>query len=466
MRHHAQAATVEHTAARLLPRSSRAFGDGAHVGRLTNRGAAIDDGGKGSSALQIDPHRDVYEREADRVARTATAPMTARSASTPRGRPAIQELSRTAAGNPVSPEVQSAIEHARGGGDRLNPSVRQIMERALGADFGAVRVHQGPQADRLNKTLNSIAFTSGTDVFFRAGADIPGSPHGRALLAHELTHVVQQRRHPALQRAVSSVELSEKSGPELKPIEGLGALGIWFHHAVTVKVDGQTSVEDVRLRRRVRIERWQTDIKTEDKVRAFTDGSRTNVYDKRGVRVVPQNAGSPTTAGLGQPKWQDDGPSERESSVFAHSESGRVTREKGTNTIVAKDSPGGFRVTDPDGNPTLRNPGLYVAEFEFVAEELGSLGELTTGAHGTGAASGMERPVLSSRGIRYAHAYVNWVAFNQLIDQAKQKVAEPTQRKTVPEAQEGKKPPPRNVEFRDDSRGSKKPPEHKRSGSQ
>jgi hypothetical protein len=66
------------------------------------------------------------------------------------------------------------------------------MESAFGADFGGVRVHTDAQADGLNRLLNARAFTTGHDIFFRRGEYSPGSSTGRELLAHELTHVVQQ----------------------------------------------------------------------------------------------------------------------------------------------------------------------------------------------------------------------------------------------------------------------------------
>jgi hypothetical protein len=66
------------------------------------------------------------------------------------------------------------------------------MGAAFSANFGDVRVHTNDKASRLNESLNSRAFTTGKDVFFRQGEYRPGSSAGRELLAHELTHVVQQ----------------------------------------------------------------------------------------------------------------------------------------------------------------------------------------------------------------------------------------------------------------------------------
>ena len=78
---------------------------------------------------------------------------------------------------------------AAGGGKPLPETVRSKMEAALGADFSAVRVHVGPQAER----IGAIAFTMGTDIYFAPGRYRPDSVHGQQLLGHELAHVVQQR---------------------------------------------------------------------------------------------------------------------------------------------------------------------------------------------------------------------------------------------------------------------------------
>jgi hypothetical protein len=66
------------------------------------------------------------------------------------------------------------------------------MEAAFGTDFAHVRVHDDAHADTLNRALDARAFTTDSHVFFREGAYNPGTSAGRQLLAHELTHVVQQ----------------------------------------------------------------------------------------------------------------------------------------------------------------------------------------------------------------------------------------------------------------------------------
>lgn len=86
-----------------------------------------------------------------------------------------------------------AVPPTRGAGRPLPSSFRGAMERSFGADFGGVRVHTDARAHAVNRSLRARAFTRGQDLFFRQGQYEPGSTAGRELIAHELTHVVQQR---------------------------------------------------------------------------------------------------------------------------------------------------------------------------------------------------------------------------------------------------------------------------------
>ena len=97
----------------------------------------------------------------------------------------------------VGAEVESAIERSRGRGQALDTGVRVQMESAFGSDFSGVRVHTGAEVHALSEAVNAIAFTTGSDIFFREGTYSPASSGGRELLAHELAHVVQQGGAPA-----------------------------------------------------------------------------------------------------------------------------------------------------------------------------------------------------------------------------------------------------------------------------
>ncbi|MCC7366414.1 MAG: DUF4157 domain-containing protein [Dehalococcoidia bacterium] len=92
-------------------------------------------------------------------------------------------------GGQVSAGIQDRINSARGSGSTLDDGVRSQMESGFGADFSDVRIHRDAEADSLNRSITAKAFTTGSDIFFRG--DVSESDHHT--LAHELTHVVQQR---------------------------------------------------------------------------------------------------------------------------------------------------------------------------------------------------------------------------------------------------------------------------------
>jgi uncharacterized protein DUF4157 len=160
--------------------------------------------------LMVGPAADHYEQEADRIARKVTSDGASESGAGSIRRQTDEEepVQRKPLAAPmasayqhspsadmaaVEPKTESVIERARGGGQPLPKFARAQMERALGADFSGVRVHTDAAADHLNRSLQSRAFTTGQDLFFKRGEYNPGSADGDRLIAHELTHVVQQK---------------------------------------------------------------------------------------------------------------------------------------------------------------------------------------------------------------------------------------------------------------------------------
>jgi hypothetical protein len=120
-------------------------------------------------------------------------------------RGAVLHLQRLAGNASVSRLVDGEAEQERspvldivgkGGGSPLREDVRADMESHLGADFGDVRIHDGGAAAESAQAVNARAYTVGNDVVFGSGGFQPDSPEGRHTLAHELTHVVQQRSGP------------------------------------------------------------------------------------------------------------------------------------------------------------------------------------------------------------------------------------------------------------------------------
>jgi len=92
-------------------------------------------------------------------------------------------------GGPISDGLSGRINAQRGSGTPLDNGTRTTMENSFGTSFADVRVHTDAESDALNRSISAKAFTTGSDIFFRKDT----SPGNHGLLAHELTHVVQQR---------------------------------------------------------------------------------------------------------------------------------------------------------------------------------------------------------------------------------------------------------------------------------
>jgi len=133
-------------------------------------------------------------------------------------------------GGDVDEGVARSIQSAKGGGAPLDDGVRSSMEQGFGADFSGVRVHTGGQADALNRSLNARAFTTGSDIFFGKGQYNPGSTGGQELIAHELTHTVQQGaagvQRDVIQRQVTNIQWNNatQAKPSTSGVKG----GVFF----------------------------------------------------------------------------------------------------------------------------------------------------------------------------------------------------------------------------------------------
>ena len=92
----------------------------------------------------------------------------------------------------VPPIVHEVL---RSPGQPLDPATRAFMEPRFGHDFGAVRVHTDARAAQSAQSVNALAYTVGRDLVFDAGQYAPHTREGKSLMAHELTHVVQQGVH-------------------------------------------------------------------------------------------------------------------------------------------------------------------------------------------------------------------------------------------------------------------------------
>ncbi|WP_373499093.1 DUF4157 domain-containing protein [Desulfococcus sp.] len=154
--------------------------------------------------LKIHPPGDKYEREADRIADQVMRggePLTFQNTPLTRKQDQPDEIGNQTAKNSdgtpsIAPDMESKINSLRGHGKPFDKTARNFYEKRFGQDFGDVRIHDDIQAAELNKNLNARAFTYGNHIALGAGEFTRNSESGNRLMAHELTHVIQQRRPP------------------------------------------------------------------------------------------------------------------------------------------------------------------------------------------------------------------------------------------------------------------------------
>jgi hypothetical protein len=181
--------------------------------------------------LRVGPPNDIYEQEADRVAdqvmrmpegEFAPAPASSphpkkqeeiqtRSSIQLQPKPLAQQITplvqrqeeedkkksiqskRSPGQTPdVTPDIESNINAMKGGGQSLSKSTLSFFEPRFGVDFSQVRVHADSRAAQTAQAINAKAFTTGKDIVFNSGQYSTDTSSGNRLLAHELTHVVQQ----------------------------------------------------------------------------------------------------------------------------------------------------------------------------------------------------------------------------------------------------------------------------------
>ncbi len=127
------------------------------------------------------------------------------------------------AGFEAGSAIEGHLHSQKGHGSPLPGDVLTYMEPRFGADFSGVRVHTGSEASQLNRQLSAQAFTHGQDIYLGEGQYSPGTTAGRQLLAHELTHVVQQtggvqRRETAPAASLPTVKIDATAGPQIQRV--------------------------------------------------------------------------------------------------------------------------------------------------------------------------------------------------------------------------------------------------------
>ncbi|RZN38371.1 MAG: DUF4157 domain-containing protein [Methanophagales archaeon ANME-1-THS] len=186
--------------------------------------------------LKVGQPGDLYEQEADRV-----ADMVMRMPQQVDRKRGKEELLRTRGGISrtleVTSDLESHIQSLKGSGQPLPSSLRAIFEPRFGVNFSQVRLHADTQAAELAQAVNARAFTVKQDLVFGVGEYSPGTLEGRKLLAHELTHVVQQENattsHPHI--------LHRKEGE--KPAKAKKGLEVDLSDAVLTVFENSTLIK-------------------------------------------------------------------------------------------------------------------------------------------------------------------------------------------------------------------------------
>ena len=150
--------------------------------------------------LMVNEPGDAFETEADRVADAVVQPASGESqaffnpASAPivqrRAEQSVQDI-ESGSFSPLA-ATEDQINRLSGSGNQLDPDTRLGMEQRFGADFSGVKIHSDSTAATLSNRLGAHAFTTGNDIFFNSGKYSPETLSGKHLLAHELTHTIQQ----------------------------------------------------------------------------------------------------------------------------------------------------------------------------------------------------------------------------------------------------------------------------------
>lgn len=114
---------------------------------------------------------------------------------------------------PKKANLSSRIKKAKGKGSEMPSTLKTNMESGFGADFSGVRIHTGSDSVQMNKDLGAKAFTNKNDIFFNEGKFSPDSKEGQTLIAHELTHTIQQGASKAKAGGKEAIENSKAETP-------------------------------------------------------------------------------------------------------------------------------------------------------------------------------------------------------------------------------------------------------------
>ncbi len=188
--------------------------------------------------LQLGQANDKYEQEADKVADRITAMPDSQTVNRHAGAEdyLIQAKNNTNSALAVPPGTASDIHSIEGAGRSLPASERTYFEPRFGRDLSSVRIHTNKRAAEISQSIKARAFTYGNNLVFGAGQYAPGTSPGKKLLAHELTHYVQQSGGSKINHADKGTTSTNSEKYNVNPVQ----------HGATVPVVQRDLPADIR----------------------------------------------------------------------------------------------------------------------------------------------------------------------------------------------------------------------------
>lgn len=177
--------------------------------------------------------------------------------------------------SPTSPsDIESKLSSSKGSGTPLPAGTRSQMESSFGSDFSNVRIHNDSSSIQMSNDLNAQAFTHGSDIYFNSGKYNTSHTGGKHLLAHELTHVVQQSGGKEIQKQSKAVQSGSNDG---------NSQGVFL-------VDDNTSPSERQMNKTTFLERLKSEVcQTVDEAIKFTGSTSDNCPYIREVFARYQN---------------------------------------------------------------------------------------------------------------------------------------------------------------------------------
>jgi len=232
---------------------------------------------------------------------------------------------------------EQTLASSKGGGSALPGDTKAFMESRFNTDFSGVRIHTDPTAASLSRSINAQAFAHGNDIYFNSGKFSPDSTTGKTLLAHELTHTVQQGASKSIQpKGYNTYKIYKKAGnpkPDQSSTDDQNSKTIKEKPELTEagsKVDKQAPVGNkdpnenkARISEGQKIKKEKTENKEKDNVNE-------NEASKKPAETTQASAGgAPATDGgvvssSGSPV---DGPEQPESAELSTDDPGQIIEQ-------------------------------------------------------------------------------------------------------------------------------------------